>query len=132
MRAPGGAALAALSAAVGAAALASAVALGQGLRRLELRRSHEEPSLDRILEASTPTSPEQRRMGGKLFLGNCAHCHGADATGDEGPDLRDLRVSDRFVSRMITLGEPHEMPSFAKKLGRADIAAITAYLRSLE
>jgi mono/diheme cytochrome c family protein len=33
---------------------------------------------------------------------------------------------------MIIFGEPHEMPSFAKKHNAADITALTAYLRSLE
>jgi mono/diheme cytochrome c family protein len=27
------------------------------------------------------------KSGRTLFLKNCAHCHGADAHGDEGPDL---------------------------------------------
>jgi cytochrome c peroxidase len=32
--------------------------------------------------------------GRKLFLKNCAHCHGADASGDEGPDLHRLDWTD--------------------------------------
>jgi mono/diheme cytochrome c family protein len=77
-------------------------------------------------------SAELVARGRQLFLGSCAHCHGADATGDEGPDLHGLEVSDRYLARVITRGIPHEMPSFAKKHGTADITALTAYLRSLK
>lgn len=86
---------------------------------------------DSWLEPVTPTSPALVTQGRKLFLGSCAHCHGADATGDEGPDLHDLQVSDRYIAHMIKFGEPHEMPSFAKKHGPPDITALTAYVRSL-
>ena len=76
-------------------------------------------------------SPVAVTAGRKLYLQSCAHCHAADGSGDEGPDLRGLQVSDRYIARMIKYGEPHEMPSFAKKHNDADIAALTAYLRSL-
>ena len=33
-------------------------------------------------------------QGRHLFLMNCAHCHGDDAHGDEGPDLHNLHKSD--------------------------------------
>jgi mono/diheme cytochrome c family protein len=70
--------------------------------------------------------------GRALFLGSCAHCHGADARGDEGPDLHEVELSDSEIADLITHGVPHEMPSFAKKHGAADIAALTAYIRSLK
>jgi mono/diheme cytochrome c family protein len=70
--------------------------------------------------------------GRRLFLASCAHCHGPDARGDEGPDLHDLEASDWRIAAVITQGVKGEMPSFAKKHGKEDIAALTAYLRSLE
>jgi len=70
-------------------------------------------------------------QGRALFLSSCAHCHGADATGDEGPDLHDVEVSDRYISNIITHGIKGEMPSFKKKLVRDDIVRLTAYVRSL-
>ena len=63
---------------------------------------------------------------------SCAHCHGADATGDEGPDLHGVQVSDRYIAHIISHGIKGEMPSFAKKHGAADIGRLTAYVRSLE
>jgi mono/diheme cytochrome c family protein len=119
------------AAALSAAALGSALAFGRVLQREAARTSHEQPTAEHWLEPVTPTSPALVAQGRKLFLHSCAHCHGADATGDEGPDLHDLQVSDRYIAHMITFGEPHEMPSFAKKHGAADITALTAYLRSL-
>jgi mono/diheme cytochrome c family protein len=70
-------------------------------------------------------------QGRHLFLMNCAHCHGDDAHGDEGPDLYDLRKSDERIRRQIIDGVKGEMPSFAKKLNDSDIRALTAYLRTL-
>jgi len=69
--------------------------------------------------------------GRHLFLMNCAHCHGDDARGDEGPDLHDLHRSDARIREVITAGIKGEMPSFGKKLGDPDIHALTAYLRTL-
>src|SRR6476646_9945357 len=68
--------------------------------------------------------------GRHLFLMNCAHCHGDDARGDEGPDLHDLRRSDARIHEVITAGIKGEMPSFGKKLGDSDSRALTAYLRT--
>ena len=83
------------------------------------------------LETPTPSSPALIAQGRVLFLASCAHCHGADATGDEGPDLHNVRVSDRYISNIITRGIKSEMPSFRKKLGKDEIMRLTAYVRSL-
>jgi len=115
-----------------ALALSSAFAFGGILRQQEARASRQQPMTESWWETPTPISVKDVARGRTLFLDSCAHCHGADARGDEGPDLHDLQVSDRYVARIITHGIPHEMPSFAKKHDAADITALTAYLRSLE
>lgn len=117
---------------VGTAALSSALASARWLRDVARRESHQVPIEEKWIEIETPTSPALVKRGRTLFLDSCAHCHGADARGDEGPDLHDVQVSDRYIARIITHGIPHEMPSFAKKHGPADIVALTAYVRSLE
>ena len=71
-------------------------------------------------------------QGRAAFLSSCAHCHGADASGDEGPDLHGLEGSDRYISNTILRGIKGEMPSFRKKLGPGEIVKLTAYLRSLK
>ena len=120
--------------ALGAAALALLVtsAFAAVLRDKAARTSHRIATPERWFEPVKPVTPETARLGRTLFLDSCAHCHGADARGDEGPDLHDLQVSDRYIARLITNGIPHEMPSFAKKHGPVDITALTAYIRSLE
>jgi mono/diheme cytochrome c family protein len=70
-------------------------------------------------------------QGRHLFLMNCAHCHGDDARGDEGPNLYDLHKSDARIRTVITSGIKGEMPSFAKKLNDNDVNALTSYLRTL-
>jgi mono/diheme cytochrome c family protein len=120
--------------AVIAATLALACAYGAslGLRHAEARVSRQQATLEDWLGNSTPTSPALVSQGRKIFLSSCAHCHGADATGDEGPDLHGVEVSDRYISNIITRGIKGEMPSFRKKLGRNDIVQLTAYVRSLD
>lgn len=113
-------------------AVAAVVAGAAALRNSARETSHQVPIEDRWREPSTPTSPALVSRGRKLFLKNCAHCHGIDARGDEGPDLHDEQVSDRYIARVITRGIPHEMPSFAKKLEADDLGALTTYIRSLE
>jgi mono/diheme cytochrome c family protein len=117
---------------VAGCALMSAFAFGATLRRSAAVHSHQRPIGEQWFETPTPTSPKLVTQGRKLFLDNCAHCHGADALGDEGPDLHGVQVSDRYISNIITRGIPHEMPSFKKKLGAPDITALTAYVRSLD
>lgn len=94
--------------------------LSLDLRRIEAARSHQQPAPALVTE------------GRALFLDSCAHCHAADATGDEGPDLHGLEVSDRYIARTITGGIKGEMPSFRKKLAGDDVRRLTAYLRSLK
>ena len=115
----------------GGAALTSAFAFGKALRHEAARASHQQPTEESWLEPPTPTSPELVARGRVLFLDNCAHCHGADARGDEGPDLHDAQVSDRYIGNIIRHGIPHEMPAFEKKLGPGEITALRAYVRSL-
>src|ERR1700745_2601197 len=82
--------------------------------------------------ASPVIQPVLVTQGGKLFALNCSHCHADDATGDEGPDLHGLTKSDQRIRTIITNGVKGEMPSFKKKLGDADLAALVGFLRSLK
>ena len=91
------------------------------------------PSILTSAQAATVTQnmTVEAAQGRHLFLMNCAHCHGDDARGDEGPDLHDLRKSDERIRRLITGGVKGEMPSFAKKLNDSHVRALTVYLRTL-
>jgi mono/diheme cytochrome c family protein len=113
-------------------ALASAYGLSVGLRHVDSKASHQQPTPEAWFETPTPSSPALVSQGRALFLSSCAHCHGADATGDEGPDLHHVWVSDRYISNIITHGIKHEMPSFKRKLGNDEIMRLTAYIRSMD
>jgi cytochrome c oxidase cbb3-type subunit III len=70
--------------------------------------------------------------GRALFLRNCAHCHGADAHGDDGPDLHDLGFSDEWIASRIRKGKAGQMTAFAGKLQPGEIDALVAYVQSLK
>lgn len=79
----------------------------------------------------SPQSPLVAQ-GQHLFLMNCAHCHGDDARGDEGPDLHGLRKTDARLSALINNGIKGEMPRFNQKLSESDVQALVAFLNSLK
>lgn len=70
--------------------------------------------------------------GRSLFLKNCAHCHGADATGDEGPDLHNLDWRDEQIAVRIRTGKKGQMTAFAEKLSVREVSEVIAYLRTLK
>ena len=79
-----------------------------------------------------PPEGTPAHQGYTLFLKNCAHCHGDDARGDEGPDLHGVTKSDARITAMIKNGVKGEMPKFAAKLNDDDIKALIAFVRTLK
>jgi len=120
-----------IAALVPIALLGSAYGLSRQLRLRASVASHQMETPEDWYGSSTPPLPQSVAAGRKAFLASCAHCHGVDASGDEGPDLHDLEVSDRFIANTIRTGIKGEMPSFRRKLAADDIRALTAYLQSL-
>ncbi len=83
--------------------------------------------------AETNNVPLNKDLAGyKLFDRNCAHCHGDDARGDEGPDLHGLTKSDARIERIIKNGIHGEMPAFGKKFGDEDVKQLIVWLRTLK
>jgi len=85
-----------------------------------------------ISVAPTVTAAGDGDRGRILFDHNCAHCHGEDARGDEGPNLYNLAKSDARITAIIKGGIKGEMPTFAKKFSDEDVQALIAYLRTLK
>jgi len=81
--------------------------------------------------AERPAVGSQAERGNTLFILNCAHCHGADARGDEGPDLHGVATSDRRIASLIKNGINGEMPAFKAKLSDDDVHALIEFLRTL-
>jgi len=86
--------------------------------------------------AAIAADPQARAMGERIFLNNCAPCHGSDAGGAPGfPNLRDndwLYGGDpATIVASITNGRMGVMPSFGTALGADGVKDVAAYVRSL-
>jgi len=79
---------------------------------------------------------EARGMGERLFLNNCAQCHGSDAGGAKGfPNLRDADWlyggEPAKIVETITRGRAGVMPPMGAALGSDGVKNVVAYVRSL-
>ena len=91
------------------------------------------PSIASAKSAAQKSASKDPKVaaGAKLFALNCAHCHGVDATGDEGPDLHKVTKTDERIKSQILNGVKGEMPAFKKKLTEEDAATLVMFIRSL-
>ena len=75
-------------------------------------------------------------IGERLFMNNCAQCHGSDARGSKGfPNLADADwlhggTPDK-ITETITKGRHGQMPAQASKLSDAHIHVLAAYVWGL-
>ena len=80
--------------------------------------------------------PQARAMGERLFLANCAQCHGSDAGGGKGfPNLRDndwlYGGEPDVIKASITNGRNGIMPALGPALGDEGVKNVTQYVLSL-
>src|SRR5258707_7933754 len=81
------------------------------------------------------TSHEQQiDQGRQAFENNCAVCHGMDASGGRGPNLRRAHIArapnDAALCELIETGIPPEMPAGAF-LTDGEVRALVAFVSSL-
>ena len=87
--------------------------------------------------AALSVDPQARGIGERLFVNNCATCHGSDARGSKGfPNLTDsdwlYGGSLEHIKETITKGRVGQMPPMAAALGNAEDARNVAhYVMSL-
>lgn len=124
MRIPRAAKAALAAGAIAASILSGTFAFADYMQRKSALQS----SLSATNSPPTPLVAQ----GQHLFLMNCAHCHGDNARGDEGPDLHGLRKTDARLSALINNGIKGEMPRFNQKLSASDVQALIAFLNSLK
>ena len=110
----------------GLAAIGIAFAAGEIFR---LRPTAASGAVEALVIPPTGTPANQ---GYELFMLNCAHCHGADARGDEGPDLHGVTKSDQRIVTIIQNGIKGEMPKFNAKLNDTETRALVAFIRTLK
>ena len=80
--------------------------------------------------------PDARAMGERLYLNNCAQCHGSDARGSRGfPNLTDsdwlYGGEPDMIKTTITGGRNAMMPPFAATLDGEQVRDVVQYVRSL-
>ncbi len=85
----------------------------------------------------TARDPQAQAIGERLFMNNCAQCHGSDARGGKGfPNLTDSDwlhggTPDKIVET-ITKGRIGQMPPMAAAVGSADdVKNVANYVLSL-
>ncbi len=79
---------------------------------------------------------EALKVGGRLFLQNCAQCHGSDARGSYGfPNLADndwlYGGSPEAIKTTLHQGRVAQMPAWIDTFGEKGIEELTAYVLSL-
>jgi cytochrome c2 len=121
-----------LASAVSVCVLAMTFGLSPLLRSTETATSNRKVSTNTGSFGGSLTLDRRSEQGHKLFDRNCAHCHGDDARGEEGPSLYNLTLSDARIAKRIREGIKGEMPRFGSKFNDADIAALIAFLRTLK
>jgi cytochrome c oxidase cbb3-type subunit 3 len=95
-------------------------------------RANDRRAGQRAPDPQTDSSAVEMPIGRTLFLKNCAHCHGSDARGGEGPDLHNLDWTDEQIAARIRKGKEGEMTAFAEKLSAQQIKEVIAHLRTLK
>jgi cytochrome c oxidase cbb3-type subunit III len=80
--------------------------------------------------------PQAHDMGQRLFLNNCAQCHGSDGGGAKGfPNLTDgdwlYGGSPENIKMSITYGRGGVMPGFGAALNANQLKDVANYVRSL-
>jgi cytochrome c oxidase cbb3-type subunit III len=83
--------------------------------------------------ASGPPHRGEPSNGKTLYDTNCSTCHGVDARGEDGPDLRGVPASlgDAAVENIIRRGLPGTAMAGFYMISQAGAADIVAYLRTL-
>lgn len=79
---------------------------------------------------------DARRVGQRLFLQNCAQCHGSDARGQQGfPNLTDndwlYGGEPETIKTTLMHGRKGAMPAWIDTLGEDGVQEVTSYALSL-
>ena len=81
--------------------------------------------------------PQAHALGERLFVNNCAACHGSDARGNKGfPNLTDADwlggSGPEYIAKTVTGGRMGVMPPMAAAVGSAeDVKNVANYVLSL-
>ena len=112
---------------------------GQVKAQQEALNERIKPVYARYKDMSIPEvaqDAEARQIGQRLFLNNCAQCHGSDAHGAANfPNLSDNDWlhggAPEQIMQTITKGRHGMMPAWAAQIKPAEASDIAQYVRSL-
>jgi len=82
-------------------------------------------------QPAKPIAASSLVAGRPLFVQYCSACHGVNAEGGDGPDLRHTDLSTSSITYDISHGFKDEMPAF-KNLSPDQLAALATYVHSLK
>jgi len=111
--------------------LISGMVVGAFLGTARIVQSNAAVPSGKSARQNSPIENPKVAAGAKLFALNCAHCHGIDASGDEGPDLHKVAKTDERIKSTILNGVKGEMPAFGKKLTDDDARTLVTFIRSM-
>ena len=85
-------------------------------------------------QAPPPVGASSEDVDGEtMFATSCGFCHqGGGRVQGKGPKLAGDKHSDDYLMDRIKKGKPGAMPAFGKAFSEGQIAAIVAYIRTLE
>lgn len=95
------------------------------------------PGSDELLEITQiAENPDAVKVGQRLFIQNCAQCHGSDARGQSGfPNLTDeawlYGGEPETIKATIQHGRVGNMPAWLDALGEDGVEEVAAYALSL-
>ena len=80
--------------------------------------------------ATTTAGGATTLTGAEIFASVCAACHGADGTGNTGPDLttRSTLTKERIVDQVTNGGT--SMPAYGGQLSAEEIDVVAGYVLS--
>jgi mono/diheme cytochrome c family protein len=70
--------------------------------------------------------------GRRVYEEKCSRCHGAEGRGGIGPSLVPFQWSDERALKLVREPECDMPPMSAEEVSDADVAQITAYLRTIK
>jgi len=87
-----------------------------------------------VLASALFAQPAIVKQGEQVFATTCAtgYCHGVRGGASGAPRLADRGFDVGYIQKVVTSGIPDTgMPSFTARLSRPDLAAVVAYVASL-
>ncbi|KAA0257138.1 cytochrome-c oxidase, cbb3-type subunit II [Deferribacter autotrophicus] len=90
-----------------------------------------------MVEETSPLAgvPDAIKEGKKLYMRECAGCHGQNAEGNIGGSLRDYaeaEMPDKDTFLTVANGIEEAMPGFANKLTKKQIWSLVEFIKSLK